>query len=202
MSAFKKHKRSGRCVATFSAFEADLIRSLAGQLIELLHSEEAIPRPDAAPGSIEELEAMLESEFSGPTKPPEDPVLARLFPTAYRNEDDAEAAADFRRYTGNSLRQGKAANAACLIDVLEDAGLPDEPEEGLFIDVELDPATASAWLRALTDLRLAIGVRLEVEEDDEEFWEELEDDDPRGPMHEIYLWLGWVQETLISAVMK
>ena len=114
---------------------------------------------------------MLESEFSGPTKPPEDPVLARLFPTAYRNEDDAEAAADFRRYTGNSLRQGKAANAACLIDVLEDAGLPDEPEEGLFIDVELDPATASAWLRALTDLRLAIGVRLEVEEDDEEFWE-------------------------------
>ncbi len=92
MSAFKKHKRSGRCVATFSAFEADLIRSLAGQLIELLHSEEAIPRPDAAPGSIEELEAMLESEFSGPTKPPEDPVLARLFPTAYRNVDDAEAA--------------------------------------------------------------------------------------------------------------
>ncbi len=202
MSAFKKHKRSGRCVATFSAFEADLIRSLAGQLIELLHSEEAIPRPDAAPGSIEELEAMLESEFSGPTKAPEDPVLARLFPTAYRNVDDAEAAADFRRYTENSLRQGKAANAACLIDVLEEAGLPDEPEDGLFIDVELDPPTASAWLRALTDLRLAIGVRLEVEEDDEEFWEALEDDDPRGPMHEIYLWLGWVQETLISAVMK
>ena len=36
MSGFSAH-HSGRVVATFSAFEADLMRSLASQLIELLH---------------------------------------------------------------------------------------------------------------------------------------------------------------------
>ena len=34
MSGFSKHRKSGACVATFSAFEADLLRSLAAQLIE------------------------------------------------------------------------------------------------------------------------------------------------------------------------
>ena len=41
MSGFKRHRRSGACVATFTAFEADLLRSLAAQLIELLRNESA-----------------------------------------------------------------------------------------------------------------------------------------------------------------
>ena len=45
-------------------------------------------------------------DFSGPTSAPEDPVLARLFPTAY--PDDEEAAAEFRRFTEGGLRDGKA----------------------------------------------------------------------------------------------
>ena len=41
MTGFKRHRRSGASVATFTAFEADLLRSLAGQLIELLRNETA-----------------------------------------------------------------------------------------------------------------------------------------------------------------
>jgi hypothetical protein len=108
-------------VATFTVFEADLLRSLAGQLIELLRNEEATPH------TTDELEALL--DFSGPTTEPDDPVLARLFPTAY--PEDAEAAADFRRFTEASLRNGKADAAALVIDTLEEAGLPDAPEDGL-----------------------------------------------------------------------
>ena len=90
---------------------------------------------------------------------PEDPVLRRLFPTAYR--DDDEAAGEFRRFTEGQLRDGKARAAGSIIDVLEEAGLPAEPtDEDLTIDVELDPETALVWLRALTDLRLALGTRL------------------------------------------
>jgi len=184
-------------VATFSVFEADLLRSLAGQLIELLRSEEAVPS-GAAPGSLEELEEML--EFTGPTSEPEDPVLARLFPTAYL--DDDESASDFRRFTEQTLRHGKAAAAATVIDSLVEAGLPDEPEDGVFIDVELEPPTAATWLRSLTDMRLAIGTRLEVEEDDEETWAALSDDDPRSQVHDIYQWLGYLQETLVRAVTR
>lgn len=190
MSAgFRRHRRSGSAVATFTVFEADLLRSLAAQLIELLRSEEATPH-DADP-----LEALL--DFSGPTTEPEDPVLARLFPTAY--PEDEEAAGDFRRFTESGLREGKAAGAAAVIDTLEDAGLAPEPEDGVFIDVELDADATWAWLRSFTDMRLAIATRLGIEDDDEPVWAELPDDDPRAQVHDIYEWLGFLQETLVRS---
>jgi len=189
MSGFKRHRRSGASVATFTAFEADLLRSLAGQLIELLRNESATSRQG------DPLEDLL--DFSGPTTAPEDPVLARLFPTAY--PDDEEAAGDFRRFTESSLRDGKANAAATIIDTLEESGLPPEPEDGLFIDVELDAQQAMIWMRSFTDMRLAIATRLGVEEGDEDYWATLPDDDPRAQVHDIYDWLGYLQETLVQS---
>jgi hypothetical protein len=192
MSGFTRHRRSGRIIATFSGFEADLLRSLASQLVELLRNEAAVPDDHADP-----LEAML--TFDGPTTEPEDPVLARLFPTAY--SDDEEAAAEFRRFTEGTLRDGKAAGAAAVIDELEDAGLPPElGEDKVVIDVELDRSTAEVWLKTLTDLRLALGTRLDVQQDDEASWAALPDDDPRSQAHDIYEWIGLLQETLVDAL--
>ena len=190
MSGFKRHRRSGACVANFTAFEADLLRSLAAQLIELLRNEAATSSNRNDP-----LEDLL--DFSGPTTAPDDPVLARLFPTAY--PDDDEAAGDFRRFTESTLRDGKADAAASVIDTLEEAGLPPEPEDGLFIDVELDEESAMIWMRSFTDMRLAIATRLGVEEDDEDYWLSLPDDDPRAQVHDIYDWLGYLQETRVQA---
>jgi hypothetical protein len=191
MSGFKRHRRSGACVATFTAFEADLLRSLAGQLIELLRNESATAPVQAD----DDLERLL--DFSGPTTVPDDPVLARLFPTAY--PEDEEAAGDFRRFTENTLRDGKAGGAASIIDALEEAGLSSEPVDGTFIDVELDAGDAMTWMRSFTDMRLAIATRLEVEEGDEDYWHSLPDDDPRAQVHDIYDWLGYLQETLVQA---
>ena len=191
MSAFTRHRRSGLVIANFTGFEADLLRSLAAQLVELLRNEEAVPHGQ------DPLEAMM--DFSGPTSAPEDPVLARLFPTAY--SDDEEAAAEFRRFTEAALRDGKAAAACTIIDALEEAGLPPiMDEEGLMIDVELDPPTAEIWMRSFTDLRLALATRLGVEQDDDEYWDALPDDDPRAQAHDIYDWVGYLQETLIRAL--
>jgi hypothetical protein len=179
-------------IANFSGFEADLLRSLASQLVELLRNERAVPIHADDP-----LEALL--DFTGPTEEPDDPVLARLFPTAY--PDDPEAAGDFRRFTEGTLRDGKADAAVALIDGLEEAGLPPElTEDGLVIDVELDEPTAETWMRSFTDMRLALATRLEVEEGDEEHWASLAEDDPRGQAHDIYLWLGYLQETLVEAL--
>lgn len=189
MTGFSGHRKSGACVATFTAFEADLLRSLAAQLIELLRNESAT---EASQDPLAEL-----LDFSGPTTAPEDPVLARLFPTAYPGDD--EAAGEFRRYTENDLRNGKAASAARVIDTLEEAGLPQQPEDGLFIDVELDRAEAIGWMRTFTDLRLAIATRLGVEDGDEDYWQSLPDDDPRTQVHDIYDWVGYLQETLVAA---
>ena len=192
MTSFTRHRRSKHLIATFSGFEADLLRSLAAQLVELLRNEAAVPRDDVDP-----LEAMM--DFSGPTTEPEDPVLARLFPTAYPH--DEEGAAEFRRFTEGTLRDGKAKAAITIIDGLEEAGLPPElTEEGLMIDVELDEPTAETWMRSFTDIRLALATRLEVEEGDEDYWHSLPDDDPRAQAHDIYDWIGLLQETLVDAL--
>jgi hypothetical protein len=192
VSAFARHRRSKRIIATFTGFEADLLRNLAAQLVELLRNEAAVPNEDQ-----DSFEAMM--DFSGPTTAPEDPVLARLFPTAY--PDDEEAAAEFRRFTEGGLRDGKAQAAISIIEALEEAGLPPElTEEGLMIDVELDPGTAETWMRSFTDLRLALATRLGVEEGDEAVWDAMPDHDPRSQAHEIYEWVGYLQETLVHAL--
>jgi hypothetical protein len=192
VSGFTRHRRSGRIIANFTGFEADLLRSLASQIVELLRNERAVPDDSRDP-----FEAMM--DFSGPTTLPEDPVLARLFPTAY--PADEVAAAEFRRFTEGTLRDGKAAAACAIIDGLEDAGLPPElTEDGLMIDVELDEPGAETWMRSFTDIRLALATRLEVEEGDEEYWYALPDDDPRAQAHDIYEWIGWLQETLVGAL--
>jgi len=194
VSGFARHRRSRRVIATFTGFEADLLRSLAGQLVELLRNEAAVPDEHADP-----LEALF--DFSGPTTEPEDPVLARLFPTAY--VEDEEAAAEFRRYTEGGLRDGKSKAACRIIDDLEEAGLPDElTEDGLMIDVELVEADAETWMRSFTDIRLALATRLGVEDGDEARWQSLPDDDPRAQAHDIYEWVGYLQETLVAALTR
>ena len=193
MSEGFQRRRGGGVVATFTGFEADLLRSLTGQLVELLRNESATV-DDRDP-----FEALM--DFSGPTTAPDDPVLARLFPTAY--PDDEEAASEFRRFTEGGLRNGKADAAVSIIDTLEEAGLPPElDEDGLVIDVELDEPTAETWMRSFTDLRLALATRLGVEEGDEAYWDALPDDDPRSQAHDIYEWVGYLQETLVGALSR
>ena len=184
--------RGGGAVATFTGFEADLLRSLESQLVELLRNEVAAPNESDDP-----LERLM--DFTGPTTEPDDPVLARLFPTAY--PDDEEAAGEFRRFTEGGLRDSKAKAAALVIDTLEEAGLPPElDQDGLQVEVELDRAAAVTWMRSFTDVRLALATRLGIEDGDEDFWMSLPDDDPRSHVHDIYEWVGYLQETLVQSL--
>ncbi len=194
MSDGFQRRRRGGVVATFSGFEADLLRSLASQLVELLRNERAAPHSDDDP-----LEKML--DFSGPTTAPEDPVLARLFPTAYLH--DEEAAGEFRRFTEGTLRDNKASAAVVVIETLEEAGLPPQlGEEAITVDVELDHADAITWMKSFTDIRLALATRLGIEQDDDEEWLALPDDDPRAQVYDIYQWVGYLQETLVAALSR
>ena len=43
MSGFERDTRTDRVIATFTGFEADLLRSLASQMVELLRNERAEP---------------------------------------------------------------------------------------------------------------------------------------------------------------
>jgi hypothetical protein len=68
--------------------------------------------------------------------------------------------------------------------------------------LKLSPAESQQWLRTLNDLRLAIGSRLDItDEDDTDLLYRLPDEDPRKPMVMAYLWLGGLQETLVTTLM-
>ncbi|CAL9559066.1 hypothetical protein SUDANB105_04582 [Streptomyces sp. enrichment culture] len=189
----------GGAAVALDDVEISIIRSLAVQLLELIGPG---PAEDAPADPLAELFA------DGPTEPPSDPVLRRLFPDAYsdpegtpgpREAEERKAySAEFRRYTENDLRAGKRENALAVIrslDALSSAG-----DGGAVL--KLSPEESRQWLGALNDLRLAIGSRLEItDEDDSDLLYRLPDEDPRKPMVMAYLWLGGLQETLVATLM-
>ena len=197
MKPFKRRRRGG-LTATFEVGEAHLLASLAGQVVELLRDRNGAEESDADP-----LAAQL--GMGGPSLPPEDPVLQRLLPDAYR--DDPEDAGEFRRFTERSLTSVKVLNAETLIGSLVDGGLtfgemPDElmNGEGDPVEVELDGEEVQAWLRALTDIRLSLAVRLGIETDEDTMLVSASEDAAVAAMSDIFEWLGYVQETLIAAL--
>ena len=193
MKPFKRRRRGG-ISATFEVGEAHLLANLAGQVVELLRDRNGPEESHADP-----LAAQL--GMGGPSLPPEDPVLQRLLPDAYR--DDPEDAGEFRRFTERSLTSAKVLNAETLIGSLVDGGLtfgelPDE--DGDPVEVELDADEVQAWLRALTDVRLSLAVRLGIETDEDTMLVAQSDDEAVAAMSDIFEWLGYVQETLVAAL--
>jgi len=185
--------RDGGASVRLNAGEATLLRSLITQVMDLI----ADARPEQGtsagwrdasedPGDLAGLDALLSEDQ--PLAAPQDPVLARLLPDGYR--DDPGAASEFRRYTESSLREAKQASAQTLLDTLPAAGGR----------IRLTGDQARAWLRALNDVRLAFGVRLEVTEDFEEQLAVLDPDDPKVAAFEVYGWLGAVQASLVDAL--
>jgi hypothetical protein len=172
--------RGGGARAWLAPTEASLLRSLVGQVMTLIAAEDGPPADD-------DLETLL-VEPGEQVKGPDDPVLARLLPDGYR--DDPDAAGEFRRYTEPALRSAKQQAAQELLDTL--------PEEGG--RVQLTGEQAVAWLKALNDVRLALGVRLGVTEEFEQQWAKLGKDDPQWTAFEVYAWLGAVQESLVQAL--
>ena len=175
--------RDGGASVWLSAGEATLLRTLVLPVMELLGERERSGPADV----LDDLERLLE-EGTPPT--PEDPVLARLLPDAY--QDDPEAAGEFRKYTESSLREAKKYFAQTLLDTLP-------PKGGR---VRLTGDQARDWLRALNDVRLMFGVRLEVTEDFEEQLAALSPEDPKVAAFEVYGWLGAVQESLVQALAR
>jgi Domain of unknown function (DUF2017) len=170
----------GGAVAFFEQPQAGVIRSLVGQVAELVSADAE------AGGEAGNLEAEL--GLSSHAKAPDDPVLARLLPDAY--SDDSEAAAEFRRYTEETLRSGKVASAQIVL-----ASLP--PGGG---EVRLTEPECQQWLRALNDVRLALSVRLGITEEEDDLTEHFEVDDPRSAYVWVYQWLAYLQDSLLDAL--
>ncbi|MFP5219185.1 MAG: DUF2017 family protein [Actinomycetes bacterium] len=181
--------RSGGVTADPAPVEVAVLASAAADLASLLSADEqAAPRDP-----LEELVGL-----SPAARRPDDPALQRLLPDAYRDDafgDDAEAAraasAEFRRFTDNDLRTLKRRQADTVLETL--AAIEERGR------LELSRDQADDWLGFLTDVRLVLAVRLGVDETTLD--DDLPDDgDPRTEALQIYSWLGWLQESLLSCL--
>jgi hypothetical protein len=129
-----------------------------------------------------ELLRALAAEIRSLLREPEDPALTRLFPPAY--EDDAEGEAAYRSMLRDELLDGRLDSLRLL--------------EKTVAHPRLSEDELQTWLRGLNDLRLVLGTRLGVTEELDEG-----DLDPRRPQARelaVYLYLTWLQEQLLEAV--
>jgi hypothetical protein len=118
-----------------------------------------------------DLRAELEESF-------DDPSFRRLFPPAYEEAEDEKA---YRDLAGDELLDGRRQ----ALELLAATAGADR----------LSAEEADAWLRALNDLRLVLGTRLDVQED-------VLLDQPQSPDLALYGYLSWVQEQLVAALAE
>lgn len=110
---------------------------------------------------------------------PDDPGLRRLFPPAYHAEGDSQRQAEYRRLMQEDLAER---HREALEVLARTAGADELTEEEMAV-----------WMRSLNDIRLVLGTRLDVSEDD----------DPASgsePELAVYYFLGYLQECVIEAL--
>ncbi len=209
MSSFRQLD-NGDLSITFTSQEAHVLINLTEQLLELIADGD---------GQSHQVDPLLHLVgISNSEAPPEDPVLRRLLPNAY---EDEQAAGEFRRYTEHGLREKKKAHALLIYEALlpqDEDWNGDTPLDKGSIQITVAMADSLAWLGGLNDLRLALAVRLgfgsekgkptadevsnaNIENTDlHKKYELMVESDPMKAVYAVYSWLGWLQQSLLEAL--
>jgi hypothetical protein len=150
--------------------------------VRLTHDEVAVLR--GLPDQLRSVLAEREDE----------PVNQRLFPPAYLDVADIEHDTEYHRLMHDDLVKEKLANLDLVTGTLARGSASVRRWT-----VELTDEEATAWLGVLNDLRLALGVRLDITEDYDGV---VDDTDPRAPAFRLLSYLGWLEEQLLDALQS
>jgi Domain of unknown function (DUF2017) len=141
------------------------------------------PAPDdAEPAASGPPAVNAEPAASGPPAVDADPVRTRLYPDA--RPDDPAWSARFRDMIRGDLDDARRANLAVVTETL-DAG-------------SIDDSQADAWLHVLNDLRLVMGTRLDITEEDEA--EPFDPEDPQAAARIVYAYAGWLEGQFVDVL--
>jgi hypothetical protein len=190
MGEFKGSPATGDLSIALNNDELHILINLVEQLLELL-GEGDFKHYYQSDDPFAEVIAASIGNLESPISQPEDPVLQRLLPNAY---PDRESADEFRKYTESALRKLKQNH---LLYLREQLVIP--------VDHELERADIAItdptkWLIAINDLRLALSVRLKIDQSSYEKYELLPDTDQQKPLLAVYYWLGGIQENLLNHI--
>lgn len=114
--------------------------------------------------------------------PASDPALRRLFPAAYA--DDAERSAEFAAMVSEDLKEQWLAAVDTMEGTIDAGRLSEEQVLG--------------WLAAINDLRLVLGVRLDLTE--ESVAADFDGDPERERSYAVYLLLSLLEEDIVDAL--
>ncbi len=180
MTRFRKRRKT--VVVSFAEHEADILANLLRNLVELLYDG----MPPRAARSCDPLADLL----STPTDPP---------PRRRTSYCSGCCRTPTRPTTWRRPSSAASPSAACATARSPTpSGCCPPSRSPAPTTIALEPDEQLSWLRALNDLRLAIGTRLDIkEEDDYATWEKLPDDDPRRLTYDLYDWLGYLQSALL-----
>jgi hypothetical protein len=120
-----------------------------------------------------------------------DPVRERLFPRAYLDPTEDVAEEDWQSAVHDDLVRSKAENLATVIGTLDGLRMQRGKAKTSLSGEQLDE-----WVGALNDVRLALGVALEISEDQDQMPEE-----GNAAAFEVYHWLTHLQGALIDALV-
>ena len=174
--------------SSLASHEAALLKNLAIAMIGLLDERESSSPAD-------ELEQITGIK-TGNAQPPRDPTLRRLLPDFYKRDDNDPSSPDVAESLNAALRSlhepeiidAKRVAAQRVLDTIPNDG-------GKF---ELTEDDANAWVSSVNDIRLTLGVMLEV---GPEGPERLPADHPLAVHFDVYQWLTVLQEYLVLVIM-
>lgn len=140
---------------------------------------------------LQELPAQLEAALRAEGDPA---VNARLFPNAYTDPGEQDAERDYQDLTREDLLSDRLAGISSVRQSLQRG-----QASGRSWSLELDAEESQAWLILLNDVRLILGVRLEITEEMDRA-HALSPSDPRAPAFALYDYLTWLQSALLDAL--
>jgi Domain of unknown function (DUF2017) len=114
--------------------------------------------------------------------PSSDPAVARLFPSAY--PDDPLGSLEFEQATGDALLDGRLQAASTVESTTEADTLTEEQ--------------LLQWLAVVNDLRLVLGIRLEVTEETTE--DAFAGDEARSGAYDLYVFLTWLESEIVEVL--
>ena len=113
-----------------------------------------------------------------------DPARQRLFPVAYPDDEDRQT--EYRLLAYGELLESHL-GALTTLEETVDAN-------------RLDAEAVYAWMRALNEVRLVLGTRLEITEEGDE--RPADADDPQAQAFAIYDYLTWLQGEIIEILAR
>lgn len=120
------------------------------------------------------------------------PPEGRLFPPAYK--DDPEAQAEYARLMTAELAEGKRRAIRSVQSTLARRKAKRDAWSA-----RLSAEEADDWLAVLNDARLTLGTRLDVTDDSYE--RDIDPSDPDAAAHEVFRYLGYVEESLVESML-